>query len=187
MIYNFYGETASGKDSIIKKLTNLGFKRIISHTTRPPRINEINGKDYWFESSFNTNNASCLRSFKSASGDVWHYWFEKSDIINAINSKEKYVSISDVFGTKELNALGAKSIFVYSDCIERVKRYYDRESQNPNPDYKEVLRRLIADGYDFKEIRHKALVENSIIWVNNIDIDDTVEDILNIINYINTN
>jgi len=47
------GPSGAGKDSIIGKLSQAGgFHRIISHTTRKPRINkgvmEQNGKDYFF-------------------------------------------------------------------------------------------------------------------------------------------
>lgn len=41
------GKSGSGKSTIVNKL---GYKRIISHTTREQRDNEISGKDYYFYS-----------------------------------------------------------------------------------------------------------------------------------------
>ena len=41
--------SGAGKTTLVKKLSNLyNFKVSISYTTRIPRINEINGKDYFF-------------------------------------------------------------------------------------------------------------------------------------------
>ena len=50
--------SGAGKTTLTKKIAenNQNLKISISHTTRTPRPNEINGKDYYFvnESEFNT-------------------------------------------------------------------------------------------------------------------------------------
>ena len=41
--------SGAGKTTLVKKLSNLyNFEISISYTTRIPRINEINGQDYFF-------------------------------------------------------------------------------------------------------------------------------------------
>ena len=41
--------SGAGKTTLVKKISNLkNFKVSISYTTRIPRINEVNGKDYFF-------------------------------------------------------------------------------------------------------------------------------------------
>ncbi len=45
------GKGGSGKDHLRKILVESGFKYCISHTTRPIREGEENGKDYWFVES----------------------------------------------------------------------------------------------------------------------------------------
>ena len=43
--------SGAGKTTLVKKLSKINnFKISISYTTRIPRINEINGKDYYFVS-----------------------------------------------------------------------------------------------------------------------------------------
>ena len=43
------GKSGSGKSTIEKMLVNnKGYKRAVSHTSREPRMNEFNGKDYYF-------------------------------------------------------------------------------------------------------------------------------------------
>lgn len=44
------GRTSSGKDYIAKRLsTILDYPLVVSHTTRPIRLNEINGVEHWFD------------------------------------------------------------------------------------------------------------------------------------------
>ena len=45
------GKSAAGKDHMRKVLEDRGFTYGISYTTRPPRANEIEGKDYFFMSN----------------------------------------------------------------------------------------------------------------------------------------
>lgn len=44
------GKAASGKDYLKTKLRNKGFVSGVSHTTRPPRVGEVDGVDYHFVS-----------------------------------------------------------------------------------------------------------------------------------------
>lgn len=44
------GESGSGKSTVERKLVDKGYKRAISHTTRPIRAGERNGMDYYFVS-----------------------------------------------------------------------------------------------------------------------------------------
>ena len=49
MIIVLLGASGSGKSTIENQLsTQYGFEKIVSYTTRQPRDNEENGKDYWF-------------------------------------------------------------------------------------------------------------------------------------------
>ena len=49
MIIVLLGASGSGKSTIENQLsTQYGFEKIVSYTTRQPRNNEENGKDYWF-------------------------------------------------------------------------------------------------------------------------------------------
>ena len=50
-IFCLMGKSSSGKDTIFKEINNdkdLNLKPIISYTTRPKRINETNGVEYFF-------------------------------------------------------------------------------------------------------------------------------------------
>lgn len=42
------GKSCSGKDTVVKELTKMGYNKIVTCTTRPPRPGEINGREYHF-------------------------------------------------------------------------------------------------------------------------------------------
>lgn len=46
----FVGDSGSGKSYYEKAMYNLGFDKLVSHTTRNPRIGEVNSVDYYFVS-----------------------------------------------------------------------------------------------------------------------------------------
>ena len=46
MIYLILGHSGSGKSTIRNALTSHGIKKIITYTTRPPRVSEVDGIDY---------------------------------------------------------------------------------------------------------------------------------------------
>lgn len=49
MIICLLGASGSGKSTLEEEISKkFGYKKIVSHTTRMPRIGEINGKDYHF-------------------------------------------------------------------------------------------------------------------------------------------
>ena len=79
MIIVLLGKMATGKDTVINiirnKITNM--PTLISHTTRPKRRGEINGKDYYFvdnktfESMIERGEFIEFRSYRPANGDLW--------------------------------------------------------------------------------------------------------------------
>ena len=96
------GKSSSGKDSLQNHLvSNYDFINLVSHTTRPPRPNESNGYDYYFEYIDN--------------GKQWQAAKDNNQrIISAVKSfnipKEQLFSIIDkVFSEKEANDM--KKIF----------------------------------------------------------------------------
>ena len=40
------GKMCSGKDTVVKRLINKGFKKVVTYTTRPKRRGETDGVDY---------------------------------------------------------------------------------------------------------------------------------------------
>lgn len=149
MLITFCGPACSGKDTIVGKLDS--FKRLTQHTTRPMRPGEQEGVEYFFHKSKDEiNDPFSLKEFTVANGDKWYYWFEYDDVVKAIESDELFITISDVDGTIKFFNRGAHAIIINVPVEERIKRYYNREIEKSDPNFKEAMRRIIADIDDFQ-------------------------------------
>ena len=47
-IYIIVGKTCSGKTTVMKNLEDFNFSKMITSTTREPRVGEVHGVDYFF-------------------------------------------------------------------------------------------------------------------------------------------
>ena len=48
------GKSCSGKDTVVKELAKMGYNKIVTCTTRPPRPGEIDGREYHFLNKMKT-------------------------------------------------------------------------------------------------------------------------------------
>lgn len=182
MLFSIFGPSCSGKDTIANELfQEKDIKKLLQHTTRPMRPGETEGVEYYFHNNHtDAKEPFCLKSFEVANGETWYYWFELDDAINAIESRDKYITITDVDGTLKLLEKGAYAIRINVPIEIRIKRYYERESLKTNPDFKEAMRRIIADIEDFdeREIAFVHKLNNKLFDVNNSEVlTDAVRDV----------
>ena len=148
------GKGGSGKDHLRKKLEERGFKYCISHTTRPPREGEVNGKDYHFISLDTAIHGFILEN-KFYEHVVFNEWIYGTSVDEFYSSN---LFIMTPSGLKSMNPEDRKESFVvYLDIDEETRR--DRLSKRNDAD--KLERRLKADYLDFKDFT---------------DFDDRVED-----------
>ena len=184
-IFYIMGKSATGKDTIYNKLKDIYdgiLTPLIQHTTRPMRINEQNGKEYYFVSNdeyqemINNNKVITGHTYHTVNGD-WSY-FITNDF-----KKDNYIGIGNLFAyekLKEQKNLQIFPIYITVDDKERLQRAINRESLQINPNYKEICRRYIADENDFSEERLEKLgIKKRFV---NDNLDDTIIEIKNYIN-----
>ena len=165
-IYYLIGKSATGKDTIYKKLlTDLPdrLKNIVMYTTRPKRDGEIDGVTYHFvdEDEYLRLKEQGLiiesRSYDTIHG-IWRYFtvndeqmeLEKADrLISGV--LESYVSTRDYFG-KDI----VIPIYIEVEDGERLTRALKREKKPGNHRYAEMCRRFLSDSEDFSEEKLKA-------------------------------
>lgn len=145
------GEAGSGKDTILKKLTNsnLAFHEIVSCTTRPPREGEVNGDNYYFISP---EEFGCKilanEMLEAAVFNDWCYGTSFDSLrINDIN-----IGVFNPTGIETMNSLKNVDLTVYyvrASDKTRLKRQLDREE---NPDIDEIIRRYHTDKEDFYDL-----------------------------------
>lgn len=160
-IFYVMGKSSSGKDTIYKELLmspKLQLKKIVLYTTRPIRIKETNGVEYYFVDEeklhqFEKENKVIeMRSYNTVNG-VWKYFtvydehidLEHKDYLS-IGTLESFNKMKEYFGTDKL-----VPIYIEASDDRRLERALKRERKQPAPDYKEVCRRFLADTEDFSE------------------------------------
>ncbi len=182
-IFYIMGKSASGKDTLFKRLMedrSLKLKTIVTYTTRPKRSDEIEGVAYHFidenrvEKLKSQGKIIELRAYSTVLG-VWKYMTVDDGQIDLsehnylmIGTLESYKNVREYFGLNMLVPL-----YIYVDDGVRLQRALDRERMQKNPEYTELCRRFLADEEDFKP---ENLVLNSIRerYVNN-SIEDCLE------------
>jgi len=136
------GKGGSGKDYLRKELQNLGYKYCISHTTRPPRTEEVEGKDYHFISL-----DTAIRKFILE--EKFYEWVVFNEWIYGTSLDEFYSSnlfIMTPSGIAKLKTEDRKeSYIIYLDIDEKTRK--ERLSLRNDADILE--RRLAADKLDF--------------------------------------
>lgn len=184
-IFCIMGKSATGKDTIYKKLlqdNELGLRRIVSYTTRPIRKGESEGMEYHFT---DVKTMQLLeeqgriiecRAYDTIHG-VWYYYMVKDNQIDLthndyliIGTLESYIKLRDYFGSDKI-----APIYIELDDGERLTRALEREKTQSEPKYEEMCRRFLADCQDFScEKLRKAGINK--FYVNN-DLENCLQEI----------
>lgn len=166
MIIALTGPSGSGKSAIEKVLSEeYGFRKVISYTTRHPRANEENHKDYHFISK-----KEFQKKIDEGSFAEWDcYSGERFYGSDAMSYKTEFniVCVLTPYGIRQLKAKGidVKVVYVTADLSIRVKRYMDRISEFDISDLQEIYARSERDFGMFKGMNNEA----DVVIVNNGD------------------
>ncbi|MBO6119883.1 MAG: guanylate kinase [Lachnospiraceae bacterium] len=157
MIFYIMGKSASGKDSLYKKLleSDLKLQRLVIYTTRPKRDGEEDGIEYNFvdESFLNANSDRIIekRVYKTVFGN-WYYAtiddgkIEDSKNYLVIGTLESYNIIKKYYGNEKVYPIYLE----VSDKVRR-ERAIKRENMQKVPKFDEMERRFKADEVDFSD------------------------------------
>lgn len=173
------GFSCCGKDSIQSALNNVGFKIAVSHTTRPMRGGEKQGREYHFVSkeifddmSQCNDFAGSPRSYNTLLNGIpqtWYYGLSKREL----NSGKNMVTILDLQGAEALKKeLGDKmiGIFIDVDEDERLERCIRRGDYN-GPEWH---RRAEDDRRIFKDAKKSNAID---FWVKNYNFETCMGEI----------
>lgn len=160
-IFCLMGKSSSGKDTIFRELLKkevLKLKPVISYTTRSMRVNEVDGREYFFinkkelEAYEEKNKVIEQRVYQTVYGP-WHYAtiddgqidLEAANYIMIV-TLEAYKSLVKYFGQEHIIP-----IYVEVEDGERLERAISRERKQAKPNYEEICRRFLADSIDFSK------------------------------------
>lgn len=162
MITIFFGKSASGKDTFLKKKVSEGFKPIVSYTTRPMRDGEVDGVDYHFidKATFDEYVRKGIifesRSYNTLVGGEQDIWYYGSPSLDA--SKDDYVGVLDIGGIKSyLQYYNTKDITLIYVMVSDDELRKQRAMGRGGFDESEWNRRLKDDNVKFSSDTLKEL------------------------------
>lgn len=123
MIYLILGHSGSGKSTIRNALTSHGIKKIITYTTRPPRVSEVDGIDYNFidQELFKKMNQDNL--FIGTTCYVGNYYSTLKEDLEKNNNKDSdCVIVVDKEGVLAIKKEFANARSIYLKCSRETLR-----------------------------------------------------------------
>ena len=135
------GPGGSGKDYLRRIMVDRGFTYGVSHTSRPPREGEEEGKDYYFRDiKFFEDNQDMFLELQTFNG--WKYGISKNEF------EEKDIFILSPAGLRSISKeIREKSFVIYVNPGSEIRL----ERLHARNDADDVERRYIADVRDFFE------------------------------------
>ena len=184
MIVVLIGRMAAGKDTVlnaIQKRTNIPV--LISHTTRPMRQGETNGKEYHFidnetfEKMLEQHEFIEYRCYRPANGDLWYYGLTEKEVTDnelsmVIMDPTGYEALTSRFGNE--NVIG---ILLEADK----ETIYNRAILRHGDSIEEINRRIKDDDMRFSKFKNRHMECYRVYNNNDRDIGDVVDEIMNII------
>jgi guanylate kinase len=173
------GPSGVGKDTVIQRMKerNLPFHFVVTATTRPPRQNEVHGRDYFFYSKEKfidmLNNGELLEHaivYNDYKG------IPKSQVREALASGKDVVMRLDVQGASTIRQLCPEALLIFlspQDEEEMINRLQERQSESP-----EDLKVRIATAR--QEMTRIELFDYMVIN-REFQLDETVDTIVSII------
>lgn len=99
-IFILVGPSGSGKTTLGKMLEErMGIPEVISHTTRKPRVGEVNGRDYYFVSDKTFHSLDKIESVVYAGNS---YCVSREEIDNKLKINEKIYVVTDINGAMQV-------------------------------------------------------------------------------------
>jgi len=144
------GKTSTGKSTIQDELLKMGYKSIVSYTTRPPRKGEVDGVSYNFisEEEFLQKEKEGFFAetthYNVASGETWYYGAAIKDLTS---DKVFIVNPEGLRQIRKMKTLNPIAFYIMAD----EETIWNRLRQRGD-DAAEARRRLNADDLDFADI-----------------------------------
>ena len=148
------GKSAAGKDTMLQGMLEAmgdSVHEVISHTTRPPREGEVDGKNYYFISRTDfAHKNMCGQMLETAMYRDWHY----GTAIDALDKNKINIGVFNRKGIESLlrrdDILEVYVVYMLASDKQRLLRSLNRET---DPDVKEIVRRYLADEEEWQDFR----------------------------------
>ncbi|MDD3159789.1 MAG: guanylate kinase [Candidatus ainarchaeum sp.] len=162
----FSGPSGAGKTTIANKILDLdkSFKKIVTCTTRAPRIGEIDGQDYHFLSKDQFLDLIKKDEFIEYAVVYDNYYGSlKKEVLDIINSGKNVLFVVDIVGALTIKKKFPESISFFiktNDLVELENRLIKRGKDTPN-----IIKQRLTKAIDELKVENKFdyIIENNFI------------------------
>ncbi len=178
MMFVLSSPSGAGKTTLTKKIAenNSQFTISISHTTRKPRPNEINGKDYYFVSKEEFNSLVKKNSFFEYANIFDNcYGSLKKPVLELLSQGKDVLFDIDWQGTQQLKKIKGLSLVTFFILPPNIKVLKERLLNRHQGQEKLIEKRMNKFS---EEVSHWN--EYNYVFVND-DLNNCYEKILNVI------
>ena len=181
MLIALCGKSGVGKTVLAAKLSDYGYTKVVTDTTRPMREGEEHGVDYYFDDldtwkEYEEEGEFLEKtSYTVANGETWHYGTTKGQLNDALGGDNKAVIILNPDGIRAFKGQNIPMVVfqITSDETVILSRLMARGDSR-----KEIKRRMRADDADFAAFDKYVdyMIENR----KDTDLDDLAQSIINL-------
>ena len=188
-VFMIIGKSFSGKDTFLNNLLNdktfcklYNLHKLVRLTTRKPRPNEVDGKDYHFITdeeylSYKDRDDVSITSFDSKFGKL-HYITDFS----ILDPDKNYITVGDPESISRFShVLGDNLCLIYlmPPNWEIFRRFGQRDDNTEYSDlkYKEIYRRFVDDTRKFGQRSNEFTANVNCIFILGTDVDFELFDI----------
>lgn len=157
LVVTVTGPSLSGKTTLARKLEATGeFAVMVSHTTRPMRSGEVNGRDYHFVSESQFRQLDLMESVAFSGA---RYGLSVAECKQAMESGKVPLVVVEPVGAEQIRRkcgeLGWRSLRLFLDIDFEVQRqrFYERLSADQNADIPRYLDRYVTMVHDEQKWR----------------------------------
>ena len=160
--------SGAGKTSLVKALINqtADCKAAISHTTRPKRSEEIDGRDYYFVSDHDFSELNAKGGFlESAKVFDYSYGTSLDEAQKIIKSGKILILEIDWQGALQVKDKyeSAKSIFILPPSLEALRSRLEMRAQDSDETVEKRMKKAISESSKWKNFDY--LVENDVFQI----------------------
>ena len=160
--------SGAGKTSLVKALINqtADCRAAISHTTRPKRSEEIDGRDYYFVSDQEFSELDAQGGFlESAKVFDYAYGTSLDEAKKIIKSGKILILEIDWQGALQIKQKykSAKSIFILPPSLEALRSRLEMRAQDSNETVEKRMKKAISESSKWTNFDY--LVENDVFQI----------------------
>ena len=174
MMFVLSSPSGVGKTTLTKKIAknNSNFKISISHTTRKPRLNEIDGKDYYFVSKDKFDSLVKNKSFFEHAKIFDNlYGTLKDPVLNHLSQGKDVLFDIDWQGTQQLKKIKNLSLitfFILPPNIQTLKERLLNRHQGQESLIKKRMNKFNEEMSHWKEYNYVVINNNLELCYNEI-------------------